>query len=163
MNYSRKAAYLAGAAFMLASGATTASAQGNAQSSEPAGDAAGAGDIVVTAQRRAERLEDVPMSISTVSAATVERAGLTNIDELGKVAPGVQVSHAGGSVVPSIRGITALTNTPGADSNVAIYVDGFYAPDTVSINADFGNIEGIEVLKGPQARFTAAMPRAARS
>ena len=151
MNYSRKAAYLAGAAFMLASGATNASAQGNAQSSAPAaGEEAGAGDIVVTAQRRAERLEDVPMSISTVSAATVERAGLTNIDELGKVAPGVQVSHAGGSVVPSIRGITALTNTPGADSNVAIYVDGFYAPDTVSINADFGNIEGIEVLKGPQ-------------
>jgi iron complex outermembrane receptor protein len=142
MQYSRKSAYLAGAAFTLLGGATAVNAQSM--------DAAGAQDIVVTAQRRAEKLEDVPMSISTVSAATVERAGLTNIDELGKVAPGVQVSHAGGSVVPSIRGITALTNTPGADSNVAIYVDGFYAPDTVSINADFANIESIEVLKGPQ-------------
>jgi iron complex outermembrane receptor protein len=107
-------------------------------------------EIVVTAQRRAERLENVPMSISTVSAATVERSGVTNIDELSRLAPGVQVNHAGGSVVPSIRGITALTNTPGAESNVAIYVDGFYAPDTVTINADFANIASIEILKGPQ-------------
>jgi len=107
-------------------------------------------EVVVTAQRRAERLENVPMSVSAVSAAAVDRAGVTNIDELGKLAPGVQVNHAGGSVVPAIRGVTALTTFPGAGSNVAVYIDGFYAPDTTSINADFGNIDSVEILKGPQ-------------
>lgn len=107
-------------------------------------------EVVVTAQRRSERLVDVPMSVVAVSGATIEKAGVRSILDLGAVAPGVQVNFAGAATQPSIRGITSLTNAVGYENNVAIYVDGFYSPDMLSINSDLGNVSSIEVLKGPQ-------------
>lgn len=106
-------------------------------------------EIVVTAQRRAEVLEDIPMSISVVSAAALEASGITNIHDIAQIAPSVQVNWAGAFTQPAIRGITSLTNGYG-ENNVAIYIDGFYEPSTVSINQDLVNIESIQVLKGPQ-------------
>ncbi|MFC4594533.1 TonB-dependent receptor [Sphingobium tyrosinilyticum] len=106
--------------------------------------------IIVTAQRRQERLEDVPSSIVAVSAETIERAGVVNIQQIGSIAPGVQVNQAGGATQPSIRGITSLTNQVGFENNVALYIDGFYAPDMIALNSDLGNIADVQVLKGPQ-------------
>lgn len=122
----------------------------NHLSAQEATNAAAVEEIIVTAQRRAERLENVPMSVTAVTAEAVAKAGVTNITELGSIAPGVQVNFGGGATQPAIRGITSLTNQVGNENNVAIYVDGFYATDMASINADFGNISSIEVLKGPQ-------------
>ena len=107
-------------------------------------------EIVVTAQRRSEVLEDVPMSISVVSAADLATSGVTNIHDIGQVTSGVQVNWAGGYTQPSVRGVTSLTNGTGVENNVAIYVDGFYESNTVAINQDLANIESIQVLKGPQ-------------
>lgn len=106
-------------------------------------------EVIVTAQRRAEALEDVPMSISVVSAAEIEEAGITNIHDIGQVAAGVQVNWAGAFTQPAIRGVTSLTNGYG-ENNVAVYVDGFYDSSTVAINQDLANLESIQVLKGPQ-------------
>lgn len=106
-------------------------------------------EVVVTAQRRTEALEDVPMSISVVSAETLQESGVTNIHDIGQLASGVQVNWAGAFTQPAIRGVTSLTNGYG-ENNVAIYVDGFYESSTVAINQDLANIESIQVLKGPQ-------------
>lgn len=107
------------------------------------------GDIVVTAQKRAEPLQDVPVSITVVSSENLERSGVTRLEDLSRVAPSVQISRTGIYTQPAIRGITtAQANAP--ENNVAIYVDGFYMPSSRGLNMDLVNIQQVEVLKGPQ-------------
>jgi iron complex outermembrane receptor protein len=60
------------------------------------------------------------------------------------------VNFAGCCTQPAIRGISTLTTGPGFENNVAVYVDGFYTPDNITVNGDLANISSIEVLKGPQ-------------
>jgi iron complex outermembrane receptor protein len=107
-------------------------------------------EIIVTAQRRSERLESVPMAISVVSAETLERSGIVDIHDINRVAAGTQVGFGGAFTAPSIRGVTTLTNGNGVENNVAIYFDGFYEPSPVVISQDLANIASVEVLKGPQ-------------
>jgi iron complex outermembrane receptor protein len=134
---------------LLSSGVIAPQALAQAAQNEPGQTKGGLEEIVVTAQRRAEALEDVPMSISVVTAEALEASGVTNIHDIGQIASGVQMNWAGAFSQPSIRGVTSLTNGYG-ENNVAIYIDGFYEPSTVSINQDLANIESIQVLKGPQ-------------
>jgi iron complex outermembrane receptor protein len=107
-------------------------------------------EVVVTAQRRAERLEQVPISVTALTPQALAGSGINNIHDLGHAVAGVQIDFAGGYTQPAIRGVTTLTVGIGYENNVAIYVDGFYEPDTTSINQDFANVSNVQVLKGPQ-------------
>ncbi|KMS51897.1 hypothetical protein V474_02310 [Novosphingobium barchaimii LL02] len=107
-------------------------------------------DIIVTAQRRAERLEDVPASITAATQETLAAAGVTDIHDLDQIAPGVQISYAGAYTQPSIRGVTTLTAGPGWENNVAVYIDGFYSPAPVGVNVALANLQDIQIFKGPQ-------------
>jgi iron complex outermembrane receptor protein len=115
----------------------------------PAG-ASTVSEVIVTAQRRAERLENVPMSVSAVSNTTLAKAGIVGLHDLGQVVPGLHVNSTGFATQPTIRGVTTVLTGIGFDNNVAIYVDGFYESGSTGINADLANIAGVEVLKGPQ-------------
>lgn len=141
----RRAALFAGCAVA----ALSASQGALAQSAEP-GDAVTVEEIIVTAQRRSERLEEVPQAVVALTTESLERANVVNIHELGRVAPGVQINFGGLSTQPAIRGVSSLTAGTGNENNVATYVDGFYVPDNTSINSDMANLESIQVLKGPQ-------------
>ena len=107
-------------------------------------------DIIVTAQRRSERLEKVPASVTVVTAEALAKAGVNNLQDIGRIAPGVQVNQSGLSTQPAIRGVTTPTNGAFNENNIGIYVDGFSVPDTLSINSDLVSIRSVEVLKGPQ-------------
>lgn len=107
-------------------------------------------DIIVTAQRRAERLEDVPLSITALQGDSLDKAGITNAMELGQVVPGAAFTRVGAQVKPSIRGVTTTTSGWTFENNVAIYIDGFYQVDPYSTGNDLSNIKSIQVLKGPQ-------------
>lgn len=107
-------------------------------------------EVVVTAQRRTEQLENVPMSVTALSSQEIARSGVTSIHELSRIAPGVQINLAGAFTQPTIRGITTLTNGTNVENNVAVYVDGFYNPNSNDINMDLANLASIQVLKGPQ-------------
>ena len=104
-------------------------------------------EIIVTAQRRSEKLENVPMSITAISSDLAEKSGAQGVLDLGQVAPGVMVAFNGTSMQPAIRGVTTLANGPGFENNVAIYLDGIYQGETTAINMDLGNISDIQVLK----------------
>ncbi|MDT0576024.1 TonB-dependent receptor [Croceicoccus sp. F390] len=110
--------------------------------------------ILVTAQKRAQNLQDVPIAISAIGADKVEQLGIQDARDLSGLAPNVTV--VGGTVsntsaVVSIRGIASgAQETFGIDSNNAIYVDGIYIARNGAAGLDVADIERIEVLRGPQ-------------
>lgn len=126
-----------------------ASSSGQAVGAADAGKAEES-EIVVTAQRRSERLTDVPIAITAITAERLTTAGLSGATDLGIVTPGLTVPALGAFAQPTIRGIGSSTSGPGADANVAIYVDGVYQPNQSANIFDFNAVEQIEVLKGPQ-------------
>src|SRR3546814_13216775 len=79
-------------------------------------------DIVVTAQRRSQRLMDVPASITALDADALESQGVQQVMDLTKTTPGLLVSKVGASTVPAIRGISTEVASSGADANVAIHI-----------------------------------------
>jgi iron complex outermembrane receptor protein len=125
-----------------------------AAAEQTASDSAGqAGEIVVTARRRAEVLQDVPLAVSVLSAATVEQTGSYNISRLTQLQPTLQFysTNPRNSSV-NIRGLGAplgLTND-GIEQGVGIYVDQVYYNRVAAATLDFVDIEQIEVLRGPQ-------------
>lgn len=111
------------------------------------------GDIVVTAQRRSESVQNVPIAISAFNAEMVEASGSTNITSLNGLAPNVVLQTQGlVANVPmiSIRGMSTADPDPNADPKVSTIIDGVYIPFVSSTMLDLFDVERIEVLKGPQ-------------
>ena len=107
-------------------------------------------EIVVTAQKRAENLQDVPIAISAISAQALSAAGVTNTEELQTLAPGLIINMAGGQMLPRIRGIGQTGSTITLENPIAIYVDGVYYGSPSGGIFSLNNIEQVAVLKGPQ-------------
>ena len=143
--------YLLLGAAVVALAPVSASAQETPGGPSPAPQTASdSGDIVVTAQRREERLRDVPISITALSSEALETNNIDSARDLSLVTPGLNYSVQGIYAQPTIRGIGTLVTTPGADANVSLYIDGVYQPNQVGNALEFNNVERIEVLKGPQ-------------
>ena len=123
-----------------------------AQSQEQTADDTNGGltEIIVTAQRREENQQDVPISITAIDASTLSRAGVGGTLQINEIVPSVQVTRQGPSTIFYVRGIGSSTGGVGEDGANAFYVDGVYLGDLVQVNTEFNNIERIEVLKGPQ-------------
>jgi iron complex outermembrane receptor protein len=107
-------------------------------------------EIVVTAQRRAENLQDVPIAITVATGAQLQAVGVKTTEDLAIVTPGLTVSLEAGALQPHIRGVGSSTAGPGLEQPVATYVDGVYIASPVSALFTLDNIDRIEVLKGPQ-------------
>jgi len=110
----------------------------------------GTADIVVTAQRREERLQDVPATITALTGDQLDRAGITSTQQLTQVTPGLNFTQSSFSPQPTIRGIGTRGVTAGDESVVPVYVDGVYQPALNSTVIELNSVERIEVLKGPQ-------------
>lgn len=123
-----------------------------AQTSADAGGASEStiADIVVTAQRRAQRLQDVPISVNAITGDMASAAGITGTTSVQTAVPSLNVSQSANAALPYLRGIGSFAGDPNAESSVAIYVDGVYQVSTNANFLEFNNIERIEVLKGPQ-------------
>ena len=106
--------------------------------------------IIVTAQRRSEALEEVPMTVSVVTNETLEAAGVTSLRDIANVTSGYQLGQGGAFPQPAVRGITTIINGTSFENNVAVYVDGFYEVAPQALNIDLPNVESVQVLKGPQ-------------
>ena len=109
-------------------------------------------DIVVVAQGRAQQLADVPLAISAVNAESLQNSGANDIRQLNQVAPSLMVSSTGSEANGSarIRGIGTVGDNPGLESSVAVFIDGVYRSRSgIGLN-ELGEIERVEVLRGPQ-------------
>lgn len=107
-------------------------------------------EVVVTARKREEPLQDVPVSISAFSAEQLDARGIVDVRDLGIAVPGLQFTDLAGYNLIYIRGIGTDAFIPSADPSVATYLDGVYFPSAHSMAQSFGALERVEVLKGPQ-------------
>lgn len=108
-------------------------------------------DIVVTAQRRSESAQRVPISLTAVSAAQIERAAITNVQDLPRVAPGFTAYRApqAANTFLAIRGIGSSGNAA-IEPSVGAFVDGIYIARPGPLLAAINDVSSIEVLRGPQ-------------
>lgn len=109
-------------------------------------------DIVVTAQGRSQRLQDVPISASVVGGAALQSGNLRNLEELTTRLPAVKLTPGPASDLLNIRGIGSGLNG-GFEQSVATFVDGAYRGRSRSSRAALFDIDRVEVLKGPQTTF----------
>lgn len=119
---------------------------------DPDTDVTAGQDIIVTAQGRAQILQDVPLAVSAVNAEAMQNTGANDIRALNQLAPSLLVSSTGTESNGSarIRGIGTVGDNPGLESSVAVFIDGVYRSRTgVGLN-ELGEIERVEVLRGPQ-------------
>lgn len=125
--------------------APTATFAQSAASSTPALE-----EVVVTAQRRAEKMVDVPISITAIDSDRMATANVQNLGDIVKLTPALRFDNQAGFVQPSIRGIGTGVTTSGGGSNVGIYVDGFYSPNPLAADFQMATVKSVQVLKGPQ-------------
>ena len=110
------------------------------------------GEVVVTAERRVEDVQQVPIAITALQGAALDSQGIIGFADLSQRVPSLRFGAGvtGGENVITMRGLGSQNTTPGGDSPVAYNVDGVYLQRTTAIDPEFYDISRIEVLRGPQ-------------
>ncbi|WP_137681324.1 TonB-dependent receptor [Aurantiacibacter suaedae] len=105
--------------------------------------------IVVTAQRRDENLQDVPIAATVIGGGDLDAKAVDSVADLQLAAPSLSITDAGETQSVNIRGIGIAANSPNISNGVATYIDGLFQPPIVT-SIPFYDIASIEVLRGPQ-------------
>jgi iron complex outermembrane receptor protein len=134
----------------LAIACTLASVASSSLAQESAGEPTY--EVIVTAQKREQNLQDVPVVVTAVSEQLLHDTGVKDIKDLTVLAPGLLVtsSSSEASTTARIRGMGTVGDNPGLESSVGIVIDGVYRPRNGVSFGDLGEMERVEVLKGPQ-------------
>ncbi|WP_197277059.1 TonB-dependent receptor [Sphingomonas profundi] len=121
--------------------------------SDASSEAAGIGEIVVTARQRAESLQDVPVAVSALGGALLENAQIQNVDAIERYIPNVELGRhpfTGGGLSASIRGVSFGDLDRAFEPAVAVAVDGVFLASNTGAMTDAFDVAQIEVLRGPQ-------------
>jgi iron complex outermembrane receptor protein len=122
----------------------------NGVSAPPSASVEGLEEIVVTAQKRSENLQKVPIAVNVVSATELELAGVNSALDLGNAVPGLKLLEIAGQVSARIRGIGSTSIAPGQESPVAFVIDGIYYASSSDVGGEMPDVAQVSVLKGPQ-------------
>lgn len=107
-------------------------------------------EIVVTAQKREENVQDVPISIQAFGSQKLEALGIDTVQDLQRISPGFTLTSSAGFNIAFLRGVGSDAFLPGIDSSVPFYLDGVPLLAIQSTSDTLGRVERVEVLKGPQ-------------
>lgn len=109
-------------------------------------------EIVVTAQKREENLQDVPVAVTAIGAEKLRNLQVENFNDLSGLAPNLTAVNSGSGSNPiiTLRGIVGGNVEPGKDNGVALYLDGVYISRSTGSQFDVADLERVEVLRGPQ-------------
>ncbi len=110
-------------------------------------------EIVVTAQRRTQNLQEVPISIETFSAAQIQEQGFRNMEDISAFSPGIYVNSGVQDQQVTIRGFGTIGNSLTLEQAVPIFLDGIHYGRQSQIKTAFLDVDRVEVLKGPQPVF----------
>lgn len=123
----------------------------DATSPTPAASSGPLEDIVVTAQRRSQNMQDVPIAVNAVSGETASKLGITGTENLRLATPGLDFSRsAGNGAATFLRGVGSTAVLAGGESPVALYIDDVYVSAFAANLMQFNGIQQVAVLKGPQ-------------
>jgi iron complex outermembrane recepter protein len=111
-----------------------------------------ANDIIVTAQRKSERLQDVPVSVAVQSGAQLQSGGLRTLEDMTSRLPNVRIAPVPGGDAINIRGVGSGNNL-GFEQSVATFVDGVYRSRARASKLGFFDVERVEILRGPQTTY----------
>ncbi len=117
---------------------------------EAENDGGGVEEIVVTAQRREQSIQDVALSVTAISGSSLEAAGVVDISKLDQLVPGLQLGQSGTDARPAIRGARTESVSVQQDPVIGFFVDGVYRSRTSQALAAFVDTNRVEVLRGPQ-------------
>ncbi|MDB6012612.1 MAG: hypothetical protein JWL65_4862 [Gammaproteobacteria bacterium] len=145
--------------YLFATGALVALAAGGVAAAESADTAAASGgaeleEIVITAQKRPEKLQDVPVAVEVLSSQALANADVADLSDLNKLVPSVQLNGTiNGRVPTGVRGISSVSNeqTVGISSGVAISIDGVPVPSDSFDANNVAGVQSVEILLGPQS------------
>jgi iron complex outermembrane receptor protein len=138
---------LVGMTVLLASPAIAQSADGQGSSS------GGIEEIIVTAQKREQNIQDVPVAISAFSADMLEVRGIASPQDLQQAVPNLSIgeqTNLGGGAKVTLRGVGSENYGPGGDPGVPIHINGHYTQSTAYVFRDMIDVERVEVQRGPQ-------------
>jgi iron complex outermembrane receptor protein len=140
---------------LLASSATAllAAAPGAAFAQTQNNDSAQLEEIIVTSTKRAERLQDVPVSVTAVTADVLERNNVRELGDLVKLSPGLVINYGSqpGNFSINMRGIGTFSNGIAVESDVAVVIDDVPVGFQAAAFKDLIDVERVEVLRGPQS------------
>ncbi|MCB1695247.1 MAG: TonB-dependent receptor [Halioglobus sp.] len=106
-------------------------------------------EVIVTAQKRSENLQDVPISVNVMSGETIDGLGLTSFDELATYVPNFMILESSSGLRIAMRGVGSGTNR-GFEQSVGLFIDGIYSSRNKQFTSPFFDLERVEVLRGPQ-------------
>lgn len=110
-------------------------------------------EVIVTARRRAENLQETPVAVTALDASALRDAGVNNLADLNELVPGIDVSLANGTAPTAsvyIRGVGQRNSGANIDSGVGIYIDDVYIGRPDGALLDLNDIQSVQVLRGPQ-------------
>ena len=107
-------------------------------------------EITVTAQRRSENLQSVPIAVSAVTGTQLSRIGVKDLVDMRTAVPTLNLNNTSGNLTANLRGVGSNAVGPGVENAVALYIDGVYYGSTGGSLLSLNNIAQVEVLKGPQ-------------
>ena len=156
LNMTLRAALYAGVSIACLGGSAAAFAQEDVAqpaTDMPADDVGQGNEIIVTATKREQTLQDVPVAVSVTTAETIERAQIRDIKDLSTVVPSLRVVEHQSSAQTDflIRGFGNGANNAGIEPSVGVFIDGVYRSRSAAQIADFPDVQRIEVLRGPQS------------
>lgn len=137
---------------MVAAPALHAQAQGSGQAAADQKDAV-ANDIIVTATRRDQRIQEVPVAVTAISGTDVAAAGVNDTERLAQVVPSLYITSSqqvGLGAQLRMRGVGTATGNPGLEGSVGFFLDGIYVGRSNTAFNDLLDVERVEVLRGPQ-------------
>lgn len=107
-------------------------------------------EVLVTAQRRSERLQDVPISLAVVTGETLQNRSIQTFEQLAPLVPNLTIAKSPAANLIILRGIGSSPGSPSLDQSVVMFVDGIYGGNARQFSAPFLDIERLEILRGPQ-------------
>ncbi|MEI6643123.1 MAG: TonB-dependent receptor [Novosphingobium sp.] len=125
-------------------------APAHAQQAAPAEAEASAPEIVVTAQNRSQNVNDVPIAINVISGDQLKKVGFSDLNDIDKIAPVVQLNQDQGTVKITVRGVGTTSNDEAQDTSVVINIDGEYLNRPNVMGMSLFDMDRVEVLRGPQ-------------
>jgi iron complex outermembrane recepter protein len=111
-------------------------------------------EIVVTAERRTQNLQSVPIAATVLNAGDLSKNGVNNVSDLQRLAPSVAINTYNRSTFINIRGVGIAQSAPTSSPGVAYYLDGALIPHEQFIGQSFYDLESVEVLRGPQGTLS---------